>query len=349
MKNAFSQETEKRKKEHLKIALSAQAQVGTNGLENFKFIHNSLPELDFDKIDTSSVFLKKKVNYPFFISCMTGGILEGGKLNKNLSLAAEKYKIALGIGSQRVAIENPSLEIFYNIRKYAPTIPILANVGLVQLNYGFTVKEFNKCVDMINANALVVHINPMQEAIQPEGNRNWEGLLKKLEKIVKTFKVPVIAKEVGFGMSKDVIQRLINVGVSIIDTAGWGGTNWAMVEGLRGQADRELGELFSDWGITTADSIENFIKVKSLSKKKLTLLASGGIRNGVDIAKCISLGADLVGIATPFAKAGINSQDEVEELIERYSKGLKTAMFGVGSQNLKKLQLVKLLKLNDIY
>lgn len=347
MKIAFSQETEKRKKEHLKLALSTQAQVGTNGLERYKFIHNSLPEIDFDKIDTSIVFLKKKVQYPFFISCMTGGILEGGKLNKNLSLAAEKYKICLGIGSQRAAIENPALEIFYNIRNYAPTIPILANVGLVQLNYGFKVKEFMRCVEMINADALVVHINPMQEAIQPEGNRNWEGLLKKLENIIASIKVPVIAKEVGFGMSSEVIQRLVNVGVSIIDTAGWGGTNWAIVEGLRGKADKELGELFSDWGISTADSIENFIIVKSLSKKKLTLLASGGIRNGVDIAKSISLGADLVGIATPFAQAGLKSKDAVNTLIERYSKELKTAMFGVGAQNMNKLHRVKLHKPNN--
>lgn len=340
MKKAFSESIEKRKKEHLKIAISDISQVGSNGLQNYKFTCNSLPEIDYDKIDTSVKFLGKKVNYPFFISCMTGGILEGGKLNKNLSKACEKYNIALGVGSERVAIENPDLAKFYNIRKYAPNIPILANIGLVQLNYGFTHKEFKKCVDMIGADALVVHINPIQEAIQPEGNRNWEGLLGKLEKIIDKISVPVIVKEVGFGMSESVIQRLVKVGVRYIDIAGWGGTNWSMVEGLRGKADKELGELFSNWGISTADSLENCSAVKLIS-----ILASGGIRNGIEIAKCIALGADMVGIASPFAKAGLESEEKVEELIEKYAKELKVTMFGVGVKNIKELKKVKINKI----
>lgn len=344
MLTAFDPEIEKRKKEHIKIAVSDISQVGTNGLENYKFTPNSLPEIDFDKVNTQTTFLKKKVNYPFFISCITGGILEGGKLNKNLAKMAEKYNIALGVGSQRAAIENPSLAKFYNVRKYAPNIPILANIGLVQLNYGFTYKEFQKCVDMVDADALFIHINPIQEAIQPEGNRNWEGLLGKLEKIINKISVPVIVKEVGFGMSKSVIERLTKVGVRYIDVAGWGGTNWSMVEGLRGKVDKELGELFSNWGVSTAESLENCSAVK-LDAKRSTLFsvfASGGIRNGIEIAKCISLGADMVGIAAPFAKAGLESEEAVENLIDKYAKELKVAMFGIGVKDIKELKNVKI-------
>jgi isopentenyl-diphosphate delta-isomerase len=347
MKKAFSKETEIRKKEHLKIALSGKAQVGSNGFELYKYTHNSLPEIDFDKIETSTTFLNKKVTHPFFISCMTGGILEGGKLNINLSKAAEKHGIALGIGSQRAAIEAPQLSKYYNVRKYAPTIPILANIGLVQLNYGYVIKEFLRCVDMIKADALVVHINPLQEVIQPEGNRNWSGLLEKLEKLTKNLNVPIIVKEVGFGMSENVIQRLIKVGVCYIDCAGWGGTNWAMVEGLRGKADKETGSLFADWGIPTAESIENFNKVKQkFFKNNISLLASGGIRNGIEIAKCLSLGAVMVGIATPFAKAGVKSPEAVGELIEKYAEQLKITMFGVGAKNIEQLKNIKLQKVS---
>lgn len=336
MRTAFGPDIEKRKKEHIKIAVSDISQVGTNGLENYRFIPNSLPEINFDKIDTSTTFLKKKVSQPFFISCMTGGILEGGKLNKNLAKACEKHNIAFGVGSERAAIENPSLAKFYDVRKYAPNIPILANIGLVQLNYGFGSKEFQKCVDIVGADALVVHINPIQEAIQPEGNRNWEGLLNKLERIIDKIKVPVIVKEVGFGMSKSVIERLVKVGVRYIDVAGWGGTNWSMIEGLRGKADKELGELFSNWGISTAESLEN-----AKGFKDLNVIGSGGIRNGIEIAKCISLGANIVGIAAPFAKAGLKSEEDVESLIEKYAKELKVTMFGVGVKNIKELKKVK--------
>lgn len=340
MRTAFDSDIETRKKEHIKIAVSDISQFGSNGLENYRFTTNSLPEIDFDKIDTSTIFLNKKVNYPFFVSCMTGGILEGGKLNKNLAKACEKYGIAFGVGSQRVAIENPSLAKFYNVRKFAPNIPVLANIGLVQLNYGFGVKEFQKCVDIVGADALVVHINPIQEVIQPEGNRNWEGLLNKLGKVIDKIKIPVIVKEVGFGMSKDVIERMVKVGIQYIDIAGWGGTNWSMIEGLRGKADRELGELFSNWGISTAESLEN-----TKGFKGLNVIGSGGIRNGIEIAKCISLGASIVGIAAPFAKAGLKSEEDVEGLIEKYAKELKVTMFGVGVKDIKELKKIKINKL----
>ena len=293
-------------------------------------------------------FLGKRINYPFFISCMTGGVDRGENININLAKAAQKYKIPMGVGSQRMAIEHKSLESLFKVRKYAPDIPLLANIGLVQLNYGYGVAEFQKCVDMIQADALVVHINPIQEIIQPEGNRNWEGLLVKLGRIVNDLSVPVIAKEVGFGLSEDVVKRLHNIGVRIFDTAGWGGTNWALVESLRGKANKGLGELFAQWGIPTAESIKMCAGFKSSQITKhqssVVILGSGGIRNGLDIAKAIGLGADLVGIATPFAKAALTSSEEVEKLIERYATELRVVMFGVGAKNISELKKAELVK-----
>lgn len=340
----------KRKKDHLKFALSDIAQVGNSGFGKYRFTHNALPEINFDEIETSTTFLAKKVNFPFFISCMTGGIAEGKKINCNLATAAQKYNIAMGVGSQRIAVEHPELENLFTAREFAPDIPLMANIGLVQLNYGFGLKEFQKCVDMIQADSLVVHINPIQEIIQPDGDRNWHGLIRKLEKVIKGISVPVIAKEVGFGLSGNVVKRLYNIGVRFFDTAGWGGTNWALVEGLRGKADKNLGDLFSQWGIPTTKSIKMCAGFnKSLFTKHLppiTVLGSGGVRTGLDIAKAISLGADLVGVASPFAKAARISSDEVEKLIQRYALELKVAMFGVGVRTISELKAIKLIEDN---
>ena len=332
----------KRKKDHLKFALSSISQVGDTGFSSYRFIHNALPEANFDEIDTSTEFLGKRVNFPFFISCMTGGVEKGGEINENLAKAAQKYKIPMGVGSQRIAIEHKDLEKLFKVRQYAPDIPLMANIGLVQLNYGYGLREFQKCVDMIGADALVVHINPIQEIIQPGGDRNWEKLLPKLAKIVRKLKVPVIAKEVGFGLSGDVVGWLYDVGIRIFDTAGWGGTNWALVEGFRGKADRELGELFSNWGIPTTESIKMCSEFKT--KRHITILGSGGIRSGIDIAKALVLGADLAGIAAPFAKAALVSTQEVERLIGRYAQELKVAMFGVGAKNIAELKKEKMVR-----
>jgi isopentenyl-diphosphate Delta-isomerase len=341
-----SKSIEERKKDHLRIATSKKSQYGSAGFENYRFVHNALPEIDFDEIDTSTAFLGKKVNCPFFISCMTGGVAEGKRINRNLAKAAQKYGIAMGVGSQRAAIEHPDLENLFTAREVAPDVPLLANVGLVQLNYGFGLAEYQKCVDMIKADALVVHINPIQEIIQPEGDRNWIGLLTKLARIINKLTVPVIAKEVGFGLSKEVVARLYKIGVRYFDTAGWGGTNWALVEGYRGKADRALGELFANWGIPTTESIKACLDFKNSQPTKhqsqITILGSGGVRTGVDIAKAIALGSDMVGIASPFAKAAMISSAEVEKLIDRYAIELKTVMFGVGANSVNQLRSNKL-------
>ncbi len=332
----------KRKKDHLKFALSDTAQVGNTGFDNYRFVHNAAPEVDFEKIDTTTTFLGKKVNYPFFISCMTAGVERGQDINRNLAKAAQKFNIAMGVGSQRIAIEHSEYVKLFKVRKYAPAIPLIANVGLVQLNYGFGLAEFQKIVDMIEADVLAVHLNPIQEVIQPEGDRNFENLLPKLEKIIKKLSVPIIIKEVGFGLSYEVVKRFYDIGVNIFDTAGWGGTNWAVVEGLRGKADKQLGELFSNWGIPTTESIrmcnEFKSKLSTSHRSQVTVLGSGGIRTGIDIAKAIRLGSDLVGLAAPFAQAALKSSGEVEKLIERLALETRVAMFGVGAKNVPELK-----------
>jgi len=335
----------KRKLDHLRLALSDISQVGSPGFEKYKFLHNALPEIDFDKIDTSISFLGKKISLPFLISSMTGGVVKGKNVNLNLAKAAQKKNIPFSVGSQRAAIENKSLEGTFKVRKTAPDILILANIGLVQLNYGYGLREFEKAVDMIEADALFVHLNPLQEVIQPEGDRNWENLLFKLEKIVKRLKVPVIAKEVGFGLSGKVVEKLYGIGVRMFDTAGWGGTNWAVIEGKRRQGLEDTGHLFSQWGIPTVDSIVmlNELKKKYIKGKDMSIIGSGGIRTGLDVAKAISLGADCTGIAQPFAKASVASTEKVLKLIEKFELELKISMFGVGAENIDKLKEIPLI------
>ncbi|HSH00994.1 MAG TPA: type 2 isopentenyl-diphosphate Delta-isomerase [Anaerolineae bacterium] len=339
-----SEAIQQRKIDHLKIALSDIVQVGDAGFGQYRLLHNALPEIDFDSIDMSTTFLGKKVNYPFFISCMTGGVGQGRKINRNLAKAAQKYGIAMGVGSQRAAIQYPELEDLFMAREVAPDIPLLANVGIVQLNYGFDVAEYQQIVDMIAADALVVHINPLQEIVQPEGDRDWSGLLPKLAKVVEKLSVPVIGKEVGFGLSDDVARRLHEVGVKIWDTAGWGGTNWSLVEGLRGKADQHIGELFSEWGIPTTESIKMCRGVADeLGDGEVVILGSGGVKSGVDVAKGIALGADLVGLATPFGRAAVESSEAVEALIERLGLELRIGMFGVGAGNIEALRQARFL------
>jgi len=339
----------KRKNDHLKISLSPKAQIGNPGFSNYRFVHNALPEINFDQIDTKTSFLGKKVNLPFFISCMTGGMEEGARMNKCLASAAQKTGIAMGVGSQRIAIENPNLKKQFAVRKYAPDIPILANMGLVQLNYGFAIIQIKELVDMVKADALVFHINPIQEAIQPEGDRNFEKLLPKLKKVINKLSTPIIIKEVGFGLSEDVIRKLYKAGVRIVDTAGWGGTNWAYVEGNRRNIG-DIGETFSEWGIPTTESIKAAKRIKDEGNyKKMIILGSGGIRTGIDIAKAISLGADLVGIAAPFAKAAMKSEKETINLIEKLAQELKVSMFGVGAKTISELSNIPLTKIRDSF
>jgi len=342
-----SEDIQKRKREHLEISTSSVAQTGVAGFDSYRFIHNALPEIDFDEVDLSVEMFGKKLNYPFFISSMTGGVVEGKKINRNLMNVAEKCGVMMGVGSQRAAIEKPELADLFVDEVRERSFPLLANVGAVQLNYGFDVAKMQKAVDMIGADALILHINPIQEAVQAEGNRNFKGLVAKIGEIVKGVSVPVIAKEVGFGISEDVCQRLVDVGVRYVDVAGWGGTSWSVVEGRRSGGNQTLGDLFGEWGIPTTESVVMCKRVADRANQKLTILASGGVRSGLDVAKAIALGADMVGLASPFAKAAMESEESVVELIERLGNELRVAMFGVGVANLSELRNTNLIKINQ--
>lgn len=329
-----------RKVAHLDIVMSGRVEVGTNGLEKYDFTHNALPEIDFDRIDTSTTFLGKKLKAPLLISCMTGGVQHGLTINRNLAKTASEMGIAMGVGSQRIGIVKPELANLFLARSVAPDILLFGNIGAVQLNYGFGLKEAKEAVKMIEADALVLHLNPIQEIVQPEGDHNFENLLPKIEKLRKGLSVPIIVKEVGNGISEDVARRLYSVGVKIVDTAGLGGTSWPKVEGIRGNQEW-LGDLFAGWGIKTADSIIQCKKVKGLK-----VIGSGGIRNGLDVAKAIALGANLVGIAYPYAQAATKSTEAAVEYTEKVVKQLKLAMFGVGAADVAKLHKIKLEPVN---
>ncbi len=294
--------TSSRKSDHIRINLEKKVDSSLiTGLERFHFVHEALPEINLEDIDLNLEVFGKKLNSPLLISSMTGGTKKAHQINLNLARSAQEMGVAMGIGSQRAAIENPSLEESFQVRKVAPDILLFANLGAIQLNYGYSVKECQRAVDMIEANALILHLNPLQEAVQPEGDTKFKGLLSKIEKVCKHLPVPVIAKEVGWGISKQTARKLIDAGISAIDVAGAGGTSWSQVEMHREKTERQakISGMFVDWGIPTAESIQ---MVKEISSE-IILFASGGLRTGIDIAKCIALGATLGGLASPFLKA----------------------------------------------
>jgi isopentenyl-diphosphate delta-isomerase len=334
----------RRKAEHLHISLNeniAFKEVST-GLEDYQFIHQALPELDLKDVDLSVRLFGKTLSSPIVISSMVGGIDSAVSINRNLAQAAQTLGLAMGVGSQRCAIDDPATASTYEVRDLAPDILLFANLGAIQLNYGYGVKECRRAVEMIGADALILHLNPLQEALQPEGNTNFSGLLGKIEQVCRELMVPVIVKEVGWGISEDVARKLSSVGVAGIDTAGAGGTSWSEVERYR--ARTELGSItasvFASWGVPTAESIE----MARCGAPKLTLIASGGIRTGLDVAKSIALGADAVGIATPLLKAASISAESVIAALQEIIESLRLAMFCIGASNLGELKGSPLLK-----
>ncbi len=325
-----------RKAEHIDLALQDRMQVHGSYFEEYVFEHEALPEIDLDEVNLEVGFLGKRLAAPLLISCMTGGTEAATRINHNLAIAAEETGIAIGLGSQRKAIEDPSLVESFQVRSLAPSVPILANLGAVQLNYGFGVDECRAAVEMIEADALVFHLNPLQEALQPEGQGNFSGLVAKIGEIASRLEVPVIVKEVGCGISGATARALEKAGITIIDTAGVGGTSWARIEAQRSR-DLELGELFADWGLPTPESIRELREIPGL-----TIIGSGGVRNGVEAAKAIALGADLVGMAQPFLIAADESAEAVVEKARRVARELKITMFCVGARSVTELQQVEL-------
>ena len=316
----------KRKNNHIEVCLREDVRSKiTNGFENYRIIHNALPEADFDAFSVETEFLEKRISAPFLISSMTGGTNEGERINRNLAEAAGRLNLPFAIGSQRIYLTNEKSSIF-PYRTIAGNIPILANLGAVQLNYGFKKDDCLKAVEMLDADALILHLNPLQELIQSNGDQNFSCILKKIETLCADFPVPVIVKEVGWGISAINAGRLISAGVSEIDVAGAGGTSWSQVESLinNDRETRAVAEPFADWGIPTAECI------RSIHEKYPTipLIASGGITDGVEAAKAVLLGAQLVGMAAALLPAAAEGNtDNVCTVLNRVINQYKIAMF----------------------
>lgn len=338
---------EDRKVEHIRINLEKDVQFPrlTTGLERYRFLHQALPELNLRDIDTTITLFGKRLSAPILISSMTGGTEVAMRLNQHLAEAAQANNVALGVGSQRAAIKNPEVAYTYRVRDIAPDILLFGNLGAVQFNYGYGVDECRRAVDMIEADALILHFNVLQEAVQPEGDTDFAGLLAKVEQVCKTLGVPVIAKEVGWGFSEQNARDLANAGVAAIDVAGSGGTSWSEVEYHRAPTafHARVAAAFADWGIPTADAIQYAVR----GAPHLPIIASGGLRDGIDIAKCIALGAMMGGMAGAFLKAADESIEAVDELIRATTAQLRVAMLCSGAQTATDLRRVTLLKVED--
>jgi isopentenyl-diphosphate delta-isomerase len=331
---------EGRKADHLRICLEddVEGRGITAGFERLRFVHQALPEIDLRDVDTSLTLWGKRLGVPLLISSMTGGTAQAEGINRNLALAAQEAGLAMGVGSQRAALQDPALAASYKALQYAPDILLFANVGAVQLNYSYGVEECRRAVDMIEADALFLHLNPLQEAVQPEGDTNFRGLADRIAQVCREVGVPVIAKEVGWGISADAASMLWDAGVAAIDVAGAGGTSWSQVEAKRisNEVGRLVAEAFASWGIPTADSLRMVREAGVPAGCKL--FASGGVRNGLDVAKSVALGADLAGMARPFLKAAALSPETVVELVQVIREELRIAMFCVGAASLDELR-----------
>jgi len=330
-------ETQRRKQQHLELCLDTESVTGpsSTGFDRYHFAHNALPELAIDEIDLGAAFLGKRLRAPLLISSMTGGFDLARKVNRNLAAAAQELGLAMGVGSQRVAIEQPAAADSFQVRDVAPDILLLANLGAVQLNYGYGIEQCRRAVQMIGADGLILHLNVLQEAVQPEGNRNFKGLTEKIAAVCRELEVPVVAKEVGSGISVDVAQRLARAGVRAIDVAGKGGTSWYAVEATRAaKAGKAADAAFADWGIPTEEALVTVRK----ALPEMELVASGGIRTGVDIAKAIALGANIAALGQPLLAPALESPGKVVEFLRGILYELKVAMLCAGAGDVAALR-----------
>lgn len=334
--------TPSRKADHIRINLEGNvgAKGVSTGLERYCFTHCALPELDLSSVDLGCEFLGRRLGAPILVSCMTGGVEEALEINRRLAAAAERLGCPMGVGSQRAAIENPALERYFQVRDVAPNVFLLANLGAVQLNYGYGVEQCRRAVEMIGADALALHLNPLQEAVQPEGDTNFTRLLSKIGAVCEALDVPVIVKEVGWGISEEVARGLAEAGVAAIDVAGAGGTSWSEVERHRAPTElrRRIAGTFAGWGIPTAQSL----RMARLAAPELPLIASGGLRTGLDAAKTIALGADLAGFAGPLLRAAAQSEEAATEMLTAIVEELRITMYCTGAKDLTALKHVPL-------
>ncbi len=354
--------TSSRKQQHIHISLTKDVAFRTksSGFEQWDFLHNALPELNHSEIDPSTIFLGKKISLPFIISSMTGGYAEAEKINRRLAEVCAQKNIALGVGSQRQASENERYHrSFAVVRETAPAIPIFGNIGAAEVAQLRDASSILRLIELIQADGFAVHLNPLQEMLQPEGNTNFRGVLKGIESLVQSLPVPVIVKEIGAGISADVARRLMNVGVSLIDVAGAGGTSWAGIEivrrrmnGTKKKGRRSLKEntrtgspdVFWDWGIPTMEALMSVCRLKN-NASSLEVIASGGIASGIDGAKAIAAGADFLASARPILLALEQGGTQgVTALIDRWEWELKGVMFLTGSRSIADLQKCVLYK-----
>lgn len=342
-----SGKTESRKREHIETVLSADvaAKGVTTGFERFFFEHRALPELSLDAVDLSVSLFGKELRAPLLISSMTGGTAAAREINLRLAEAAQELGIAMGLGSQRAAIEREDLADTYRVRAVAPDILLFANMGAVQLNYGYGVDEARRAVEMIEADALFLHLNPLQEAVQAEGDRDWRGLLGRLEALIPAVGVPVVVKEVGNGIAASLVKALAGCGVAAVDVAGAGGTSWSEVEAHR-QPDpfvRRVAHSFAGWGIPTALAVIEAHR----AAPELPIFASGGLRNGIDVAIAIRLGATLGGAAAPMLGSAAETADAARQRMAAMIEELRIAAFCAGAGDLDGLRCAVLRRCDD--
>ena len=334
----MGKQTENRKAEHIRICLNeaAQAKDATTGFKDVQFIHRALPEVDIAKIDLSTTFLGHKFSAPLMVGAMTGGTAEATRINAAIAEAVERLNLGMGVGSQRAAIEDPKLEKTFAVaRKKAPNAFLIANIGGVQLVHGYGVKEVKKAVDMIEADAVAVHLNALHEAVQPEGQTNFKGVLARIGEIAGALDTPVIVKETGGGISAEDAKKLEASGVKAIDVGGAGGTSFAAVEYYRSEVtsmEHLLGGVFWDWGIPTVVSL-----VEATQTVKIPVIASGGVRTGVDMAKALALNACLASVSLPVLQTAVEGAEETASLLSIFIEELKSAMFLVGAENVQQL------------
>lgn len=336
----MAEETRKRKADHIRISLdrNVQARKVTTGFEDVHFIHNALPEIDKRKVDLSTTVFGHRFSAPLIVGAITGGTAEATKINMTIAEAVEELGLGMGVGSQRAAIEDKKLEkTFAVVRRQAPSAFIIANIGGIQLTNGYGLKEVRKAVEMVEADAIAIHLNPLQEAVQPEGQTNFKGILQKIREIAKDLDKPVIAKETGAGVAAEEAKQLETAGVKGIDVSGAGGTSWAAVEYYRARNARtsqhRLGDVFWDWGIPTAASI-----VEVARTVKIPVIGSGGVRDGVDVAKAVALGANLASLSQPILHAAVRGVKETMDTLSILTEELRTTMFLVGAGSVQDLE-----------
>jgi isopentenyl-diphosphate delta-isomerase len=330
-----------RKKSQLDICLKRDVQMkDVPGFNFLHFVHCALPELDLEEIDAGGTLLGRKLTVPLLVSAMTGGYKKSGEINRTLASAAQEFGVAFCVGSQHAALENPELVSTYQVRDVAENVFLFANLSASQLTEGKEVEEAEKAVEMIDADGLFLHLNPLQEAIQPEGKPKYKGVLEKIRKVCRELKVPVLVKETGCGISKEVGREIEKAGAAGIDVAGAGGTSWALVESYRGG---KHGELFRDWGIPTP------VCVAELAREvKIPVIAGGGIRSGLDAAKALALGASAVSVALPLLHAARKGKRAVLDYLKNFQEELRLAMFLTGCARVEELRRVPLVPTGEL-